>query len=379
MNKLSNPLGAGKEVWITQSNHGSVAGNPSNFDNHVAIDVSGVSSTPIYAVADGTCSATIGTGSARYFKLDVDDCLFRTLYVHCKSKFDKSVHVKKGQVIGEIIPYIYYVNGLKTQADHLHFGLQNKDMKTPHPFPMEYIDRTITFKTRYPSIEKLWFKNGTIYWAIFRDKDYLTNSTVMEYFKTGDVIELTGKASRMYTNKGIDMGRIPVGAVCTVMSDKSGQLPGDFTGVYMYNARFQDVMGYVIAGALWVKTIKYETQRDGTMPDVCLPQKEEITRLTTIAQAQELMIKDMVDEETNLSSQIKTMTEDAEKLQLALNKYADEKVKWEEDKTKLNVKIDDLKTQLTAKKAEVVAKLTVIETLHLALQKVWDKFFPGEN
>lgn len=379
MNKLSNPLGTGKEVWITQTFHGSNALIPSDFRNHVAIDMSGPEGTLDYASASGVCSATIGTGSARHFFLDIDNSPIRILYVHSKSYFSKSTHVKNQQVIGEIIPYEYYKDGIKMRADHSHWGLQNKNGGTPHPLPMEYLDRTIVFKTRYPSISNLWFKNGTINWPIFRDKDYLTNSNIMEHFKTGDVIELTTKASRMYTNKGVDMGRIPVGAVCTVMSDKSGQLPDPFVGTYMYNVRFQDLLGYVIAGASWVKTIKYETQRDGTVLDVCLPQKEEITRLTTIAQAQELMIKDMVDAETNLNSQIKTMTEDAEKLQLALNKYADEKVKWENDKTELNLKIDDLKTQLTAKKAEVVAKLTVLETLHLALQKVWDKFFPGEN
>ena len=174
MNKLYGPLGK-VEHWLSQTFHGSVALNPSDYRNHVAIDLSGVSGTKVCASADGVCSATIGTGSARYFKLDINDCAFRILYVHSKSGYTKAIKVKKGQVIGEIIPYEYYVNGIKNRADHLHWGLQNKNGLTPHPLPMDYIDRTIIFKTRYPSITNLWFKNGKINWPIFRDLDYLTN------------------------------------------------------------------------------------------------------------------------------------------------------------------------------------------------------------
>jgi hypothetical protein len=373
MNKLSNPLGNGKEVWITQTNHGASANIPSDFRNHVAIDTSGSAGTLDYASANGVCSATIGVGSARYFYLDVDNSPIRILYVHSKSHFSKSTHVKNQQVIGEIIPYEYYKDGIKMRADHLHWGLQNKNGETPHPLPMEYIDRTIVFKTRYPSIEKLWFKNGTINWAIFRDKDYLQ----MKYPKGTKVI-FTGDQN-LRNGKGVDTGDVIKGAVGEMMSDKLGSLP-DSAGDYdWYNIKFLNTTGYVADINKFTVTTKPITQTDGKIPNPCQTQIDEITRLTTIVQAQEIMVKDMIDEETNLNSQIETMTKEAEKLQQALTKYADEKIKWEEDKTKLNLKIDDLKTQLTAKKAEVVAKLTVIETLHLALQKVWDKFFPGEN
>lgn len=372
MNKLSNPLGNGKEVWITNTYHGAVAGNPSNFDNHVAIDISGVNGTPVYACADGVCSATIGTGSARYFKLDINDCSFRALYVHSSSKFTKPTAVKKGQVIGQIIPYIYYVNGVKTQADHLHFGLQNKDMKIPHPMPMEYLDRVIVFKTRYPSIEKLWFKDGKINWAIFRNLSYLMDPD-MEYFKLGMRIKLINRATRYYSGTGVDRGRVAVGAVATVMSNKSGQLPNSFTADYYYNIRFADKsLGYVAHSANWQATTDYETNPNATKPDTCTEYKDKVTALSE--EVEELRLQINI-----LDSEIDAVNLDNEKLQMALTKYGDDKKAWEDEKVKLETKITDLQTQLALKKADVVANLSVIETLHLALQKVWDKFFPEKS
>jgi len=372
MKKLYAPLGKNREHWITQTNHGAVVNNPSNFDNHVAIDLSATADTDVFACADGICSATIGTGSARYFILSIDNSPIQALYVHAKSNFTKSIHVKKGQVVGKVIPYIYYVKGIKARADHLHFGLQNKDRKTPHPMPMEYLDRTIKFRTRYPSIDKLWFKNGKINWAIFRDLSYIAGLPLK--YRRFDRVKL-GRAWNLYYGSGAKAGRASNGAVGEIISDKLGQLPNSLGDKDWYNIRFLDRTAYIADNRYLSRVGDEITRMDGTRPNPCSVNLEDVKKLEGIIDGQNEVIDRMVRDIDALNNQIKKMTEENKKLQMALEKYGDDKARWEQNKSELELKIKDLNDQLKSKKAEVIANLSVGETLGLALQKVWNKFF----
>jgi len=88
--------------------------------------------------------------------------------------------VKKGQKICEVAPTS--VNG--GYPTHLHLGLQ------AGKYIIDYIDRSIAFKTKYQAIKDVWFKGETFDWSKHKDLSY--ENTTMKY-KVGDTIQFIGE------------------------------------------------------------------------------------------------------------------------------------------------------------------------------------------
>ena len=158
MRKLANPFTGDNTgtIYITQTYHAG-GGN-------IAVDmiISGMSSsTPIYAISDGTITAR-STGAGSYIAKNVDNESFQEFYVHtARWVVNVNDHVTKGQLLGYI--------GSQAETgypEHLHMGL------TTGYYLMDYISRDIDFKTTYQDIANDWFNGSTsnpINWALFQD------------------------------------------------------------------------------------------------------------------------------------------------------------------------------------------------------------------
>ena len=169
MPKLTSPLGS--ELWITQTYHTG--------GNNTAIDLSIPNlsaNTPIYAIASGKV-LKVSTSSGSYICTTCDGADFNIFYVHI-NRFQVKVgqEIKKGQLIGYIAPKS--VNG--GYPMHLHLGL------TVGYHIMDYLDRSIIFRTKYQEIKDIWFKGEDLDWSKFRDLSYMS-------FKIGDKIVITGE------------------------------------------------------------------------------------------------------------------------------------------------------------------------------------------
>lgn len=158
MRKLANPFTGDNSgtVYITQTYHAG-GGN-------IAVDmiISGMtSSTPIYAISDGTITAR-STGAGSYIMKSIDNESFQEYYVHtARWVVNVNDHVTKGQLLGYI--------GSQAETgypEHLHMGL------TTGYYLMDYISRDIDFKTTYQDIANDWFNGSTsnpINWNLFQD------------------------------------------------------------------------------------------------------------------------------------------------------------------------------------------------------------------
>jgi len=156
--KFFNPFGTGA-IWISQTYH---AGS-----KNIAVDMVGALIlnpwSKLYAVADGKVKTITGILGG-YLALDIDNSNIRALYVHGDRWVVKvGQHVKRGQHIG-------YIKNFTPK--HLHLGLQYKQ-GSGYPNLMDYMDRSLTYKTKYPSIRAIWWKDGEINWSLFKDKSYL--------------------------------------------------------------------------------------------------------------------------------------------------------------------------------------------------------------
>lgn len=161
--KFSNPFGKG-EVWISQTYHTNTSNRAVDFGNLVA-------GSPVYAIADGTISAT-STGGGSYCVLSVKDTTFKIFYVHTYKWLAKGTVVKKGQKICEIAP-----TSLTGYPVHLHLGIGIYQLKFRNL--MDYFDRGIVFRTKYADIKKSWFNNTeNLNWSLFKDLDYLPDPVV---------------------------------------------------------------------------------------------------------------------------------------------------------------------------------------------------------
>lgn len=177
MAKFSNPLGGNREVFISQTLHGSA---------NTAIDIGSVTAgKAVYAIADGkVLGASSSSGSYCYQSVEGSD--IQVWYVHTYNWLKKGTLVKKGQKICEIAP--------KSQnggfAIHLHLGLTPKGTNI-----MEYFDRTIPFRTKYADIKASWFKSdGTLNWSKFKDLSYsnddMSNITIGKYYEFNNTSKL---------------------------------------------------------------------------------------------------------------------------------------------------------------------------------------------
>jgi hypothetical protein len=164
MAKFGNPFGGSKQVWITQTLHGS---------SNTAIDCYGYryqANLPVYAIADGRILGT-SPSSGSYCYQSVDNSDFKVWYVHTHNWAKAGTVVKKGQKICEIAPKSK--NG--GYPEHLHLGLTPKGSNI-----MNYFDRSIPFRTKYSDIANSWFKNGVLNWSLFKDLSYEKNTMSIE-------------------------------------------------------------------------------------------------------------------------------------------------------------------------------------------------------
>jgi murein DD-endopeptidase MepM/ murein hydrolase activator NlpD len=166
MIKLKNPFTgtAIGTVFITQTYH---AGGGNIAPDFVVSGIS--SSTPVYAMSDGTVqiiSNAWGTGS--YLLKSVDNESFQEFYVHtARWTVSQGQHVVKGQQIGYIATVQECADaGVTITGMHLHMGL------TTGYYLMDYISRDITFRTLYQDIANEWFNGlimGNINWSLFNN------------------------------------------------------------------------------------------------------------------------------------------------------------------------------------------------------------------
>jgi len=155
--KFSNPFKSGT-LWISQTYHQNSSNKAVDFGNVTV-------GKAVYAIAPGTIT-TISSASGSYCVLTVKDSPIRIFYVHCYNFIKKGSVVKAGDKIAEIAPTS--VNG--GYPVHFHLGL-NLGYNL-----MDYMDRNITFATKYADIMKSWFLSSQkINWALHKDLSYITN------------------------------------------------------------------------------------------------------------------------------------------------------------------------------------------------------------
>lgn len=169
MAKFRSPLNT-NELWITQTYHSG--------SNNTAVDFSAVTDAPVHAVADGKVTYR-SSGAGSYCIQHIDNSDLKVYYVHTYKWVGANTHLKKGQIIARIAPSS--VNG--GYPTHLHLGLQLGK------YLMDYMDRSITMKTRFSAIKNIWFKGERFNWGKHKDLSYLNNAMS---FKKGDKIEFTG-------------------------------------------------------------------------------------------------------------------------------------------------------------------------------------------
>ena len=209
--KYKSPLN-GNELWISQTYHITGGNKAIDFGNAPA-------GTPVYAMANGTIG-TISTSLGSYLTLNVENSTHKLFFVHIYNfKVSQGQKVTQGQLLAEIAPKS--ANG--GYSPHLHIGLQ------PEYDLMDYMDRGITFRTKYQEIKNIWFNGETLNWGLFKDLSY--NDNTMSY-KIGDKIIFTEKQNkRGGAGTGFqDMGAYEVGEIATIKDNPRSSQNAQFYG-----------------------------------------------------------------------------------------------------------------------------------------------------
>jgi len=181
---------------------------------------------------------------------------------------------------------------------------------------------------------------------------------MLGYFQKGDRIKV-GKATKLFSGKGVDLGRVSAVAVGTVMSDKSGQLPSGLGNNYWYNIRFNDRSGYIFHSSIRMKTISYQTKMNGTIEDPCAGLNNKITDLEA-----------KVDKKDGI---INTKSTEILKLEGELEKFDGIKGQLE-DALEENEQIkDDLEKLVDARIKKYVEDLTANDVFGLLINKIFKK------
>ena len=193
--KFGKPLDG--DLWITQNYH-------VNSSNR-AIDISAIQDKPVYAIADGKITITTPNGNS-YCCQSVDNSNISLFYVHTYKWLPVGTIVKQGDIICYIAPKTLN-GGFPT---HLHLGTDLEHCL------MDYMDRSLPFRTGYSDIKVDWFNSdGTLNWSLFKDLDY-ENSTPK--FKIGDQIVFIKKENkRAGAGTGFDdIGVYEIGDITTI-------------------------------------------------------------------------------------------------------------------------------------------------------------------
>lgn len=203
--KLSNPFKS-SEVWVTQTYH-TVSGSNTAID----LSVPNLSvNTPVYAIGSGKV-LKVSTSAGSYVCTTCDGADFNIFYVHInRFQVKAGDTVKKGQLIGYIAPKS--ANG--GYPMHLHLGL------TVGYYIMDYLDRSIVFRTKYDDIRAEWFSGININWNKFRDLKLTSSSLkVGDYVTFNDTMNLRGGAGTGFA----PIGTIYKGAVARIKDIRKSQ------------------------------------------------------------------------------------------------------------------------------------------------------------
>lgn len=153
--KFTSPLDG--ELWITQNYH-------QNSSNR-AIDISAVQDRPVKAIANGKITTATPSGNS-YCVQSVDGSDIKIFYVHTYKWLPVGSQVKQGDIICYIAPKSLN-GGFPT---HLHLGTDlNHNI-------MDYMDRSIIFRTGYTDIRTDWFNGVDLNWSLFSNLQYGTQT-----------------------------------------------------------------------------------------------------------------------------------------------------------------------------------------------------------
>lgn len=195
MSKLGKPLDG--DLWITQNYH-------VNSSNR-AIDISAVQDRPVYALANGKITIATPNGNS-YCCQSIDNSNITLFYVHTYKWLPAGTQVKKGDIICYIAPKTLN-GGFPT---HLHLGTDLEHCL------MDYMDRSLPFRTGYSDIKADWFnEDGSLNWNLFKDYDY---ENTIPRFKIGDRIIFVKKENkRAGAGTGFDdIGAYEIGDIATI-------------------------------------------------------------------------------------------------------------------------------------------------------------------
>lgn len=299
MAKFGRPL---KELVITQTYHTG--------SNNTAVDFSAKTDEPVYAIADGRISFR-SSKLGSYCVQEIDNSPIKVYYTHTYKWLEVGTRVKKGDIICYIAPTS--LNG--GHPTHLHLGL------TVGYYLMDYMDRSLIFKTNYQSIKDIWFKGNNLNWSLFKDLSYNSNTMVL---KIGDKIELSSETRlRKGAGTGFDEKvMVPKGAVGEIIggprNSQNEQFGKGKNDPYTWwDIKFLNNQGWManVSDTGFIKTNRDITQTDGTYPaptppptpptppptpDPTIPYKETIVKL-------EAQIKDLSTQLTEKEEVIKRL------------------------------------------------------------------------
>lgn len=356
MAKFRSPFNT-NELIISQTYHGESAKNPDDLSQQCAIDISKMAGSNVYSVTEGKVDV-VSTLYGSYVSIIPTGVSFRIMYVHLTDFAVKvGQNVSKGQLIGKI-------RSLST-GSHLHFALKNISGKTPHPQPIDYFDRSLTFKTKYQSIKNIWFKGESFDWSKHKDLSYNTNAM---NFKIGDKIEFTGEQN---IRKGSGTSYAITGTT------KAGQVftiedgPRIANGYTWYDLKGAD---WVADVGKWKIYVPKPTPPPEPVPEAPKPcpdcskyKKEVLDLLSQIEplerelEGQKQMLKEKNIKITSMGSELEEIRKENNNLTLKLAKSEDEKLEWMEKHDKLKLKLEEGKTnfikQITDKIGEFLAKV----------------------
>ena len=329
MAKFGNPLGGSKQVWLTQTYHGS---------SNTAIDLYGYryeANMPVYALADGKIlGRSMGGGSYCYQSVTGTD--IKIWYVHTHNWLATGTTVKKGQKICEIAP-----KSKTGYAEHLHLGLTPKGKY----YIMDYFDRGIPFRTKYADIKASWFKSdGTLDWSKFKDLSYINNPM----FKKGDKIIFT------------DVQNIRKGSGTNyevTAQSKAGQI----TSIEDGPREADNYTWYDIVGGDWVADVgKFEIYTAPPEPPVepdCSEYKERIQLLEKENETLRLAVKSLQKQIEGLQAELSISNEEIEQLRKDIQIWEDKYTTLRIEKNRIeNEKNDAIKELNECKNKQGIIK-----------------------
>ena len=342
MAKFGGPLAG--TLWITQTYHMGIG--------NLAIDFSAVAETPVPAMADGVVRARSTKGGS-YIRVDKTNSNIVGWYTHVyKWTVAVGTAVKKGQIIGYVAPTSH--NG--GYPPHIHMGLSYNDGTPGYPRLMDYMDRRLSYNTRFAVIANGWFNGYNLNWNLHKDLSYFNKADNM---KIGNKVEF-GVETRLrvgHGTKGDIKSRSPIrkGAVGTIIGG-----PRTADGYTWWDVKFLDDQGWCAnVGNSMKITTKAVTRVNGTIPapapapapvDPCKAQNDTITKLRKdVADLQETqresskLIQSANDQIGVLQVQIKALEGANKKLETANANYRNIEDKLLEDIKILSAEREEFK------------------------------------